>query len=862
MNIVEFITSLNQNDAILTANRRLSTYLRKQYDQHQLNQGLNCWPSLAIMPLSSWVEQTFNAYEQDHCFILNDFQELLLWEEVIANSAANDGLMNTTATANLVKESFHLLQNFGLTLEEISTYPSQDVQTFVSWCQQFQQKCAEMKAISRCEILPLLIQQLKNKTSSITLPSKFFLLGFDDLSPRLKELAELLKMQTIEIQHTDKAAISRTSFFDREQEIMAMARWAYEQHHNDPTAKIGCIVPNLERERNSVANYFEEIAKAQQRQQDLFNISAANSLLYYPIIRHALLILKMNFIDVDFDLFSQLLRSPFIAGGQTEQHSRALLDAALRQQSEHKINIKNINVANRCHIFYSHLQDFIQSTIDQEQTLEQWAHTFAQQLRNMGWPGEVSLNSAEFQIVERFKKCFDEFVTMHVHQIPCTLTTAYNLFHYLISKIAFQPESVDTPIQILGMLEGSGLQFDLLWVAGLNNENWPQPPSPNPFIPIAVQKKYDMPHATSERELQFSSTIMKRLQYNAHKLILSYAEHDNDRPLEPSSLISKYPQCDLSLEPYYSIEQQLYQTKKLEYLCDEYGPPIIDHTISGGTGIFKSQAACPFQAFAKYRLGATPLEEAQIGLAADERGSLIHEILALAWNEIKDHQSLCAINNQQLDHVILTSINTALQNLKSEKPYTLKKRFLEIETKRLHKIVAEWFNYEKQRESFEVISCEQRQTAQIGQLQIHIQIDRIDRLSSGNHLIIDYKTGRPSVLDWFSNRPKEPQLPLYSVLSEHEIAGILFAQLRPGELCFKGLAAYGDIAPGTVTLDRFNDLDYQSWPELLTFWQQTLLTLADDFSSGKASVDPKNPATCVYCDLHEFCRVNHPRILE
>ena len=58
----------------------------------------------------------------------------------------------------------------------------------------------------------------------------------------------------------------------------------------------------------------------------------------------------------------------------------------------------------------------------------------------------------------------------------------------LAAQTLFQPEAPDVPIQVLGVLESAGLEFDHLWVMGLTDEAWPIPARPNPFIPVALQR--------------------------------------------------------------------------------------------------------------------------------------------------------------------------------------------------------------------------------------------------------------------------------------------------------------------------------------------------------------------------------------
>lgn len=867
MNVEHFLAHISHADLILTANSRLSMYLRKNFDALQVAKGNSAWISPQILPLSSWIEQTWDHSSQDSRKVLTDFQELLLWEKIIRESPATAHLLNIQATAQLVKDTWKLLNQWLLPLKEIEEYPTQDVATFIHWVKEFQENCHSSHSVTRSELLPNLICKLP--TSAIEISSKIFFVGFDDLSPAIQKLQQILRNQTsvenIQFAQDVDGSVFRCSFLDKKQEIQEMARWAYDKLINNRTAIIGCILPNLSEKRAQINQIFQDVFFAESLLQYFHrppvNISASENLCHYPILEIALKILMLNHYEINLTDISCLLRTPFIAGAQQEINDRAKLDARLRSFGEKIISLEYLlskDLTNYCPLLSTSLKKLFSLIINKKdkKSLADWTHLFVNQLTAMGWPGERILNSTEFQLVERFKKLLSEYSSLDFLLGEVSFSTAYNIFQKLMSHTLFQPKSDDLPIQVLGMLEATGIAFDHLWVCGLDNETWPAAPAPNPFIPIFIQKKYDMPHATSDRELKFSVNLTKRFSQNSKDLVLSYAEFDGDRSLAPSPLITDYP-CVTSatLQEFVSIEKKIYSTQMMESFIDDNGPPIENEVVLGGSWIFKSQAACPFQAFAKFRLHAESLDSVQMGLAFHERGSIVHEILANLWNQIKTHETLEQFSDIELNNLIQQTVITALTKLQKKKPSTLKEGLFNLEKQRLQKLIFNWLLIEKQRSPFEVIGCEQRQTAQIGKLAIQVQIDRIDRIHDNTHLIIDYKTGKPSISDWFSDRPNEPQLPLYTIVSNLALVGIVFAQVRADAMTFKGLTALKDVVPGAITLDKLKGQDFQNLTALINTWQDVLYQLADDFCQGNAKVEPKEPSTCQYCDLQELCRV-------
>ncbi len=64
--------------------------------------------------------------------------------------------------------------------------------------------------------------------------------------------------------------------------------------------------------------------------------------------------------------------------------------------------------------------------------------------------------------------------------------------------------------------------------------------------------------------------------------------------------------------------------------------------MKGGTRVLADQAACPFRAFARWRLAAEPLEAPAAGPDASDRGTLLHALMKHLWSELKDSAALHA----------------------------------------------------------------------------------------------------------------------------------------------------------------------------------------------------------------------------
>ncbi|VFN00544.1 MAG: probable DNA repair protein [Candidatus Kentron sp. G] len=530
-----------------------------------------------------------------------------------------------------------------------------------------------------------------------------------------------------------------------------------------------------------------------------------------------------------------------------------------------------------------------------------WARTFARWLGELGWPGERSPDSEEYQAIAAFYELLGEFAGLNPVLGGCSFPVALSWLGQVADGRIFQPKSAPAPVQILGIREAAGLSFSHLWVLGLHADAWPPPPRPNPFLPIRLQRRAGMPQVDPEIELARARRATARLLASAGQAVVSYPKTGADLPKAPSPLITWLPEADLPMlaqsnPPAPGIDPGMNDGighGNREPLMDEQGPPLESHgpvgkKRKGGTRIWQDQARCPFRAFAVHRLGATGLDVPTVGLDYALRGVMVHEALEAIWRELRDSKRLTAMDDDTLGSKIAIAVNRTLVAAARQRPETLRGRLREIERTRLEALLGEWLALEKERPPFTVIAPERGRAVSLVDLLppdrgdlpcavLSLRPDRMDRIeasgekgrgpggngpkesepgASEQYLLFDYKTGNGAMGDWFGERPTSPQLPLYAVVENSD--GIGFAFVRRGEMRFEGIAALPDLAPGIETPDKTRikaAKEFPGWYGLRDTWHRTLVSLAESFARGDARVDPKSPESCRYCDLHSFCRV-------
>jgi probable DNA repair protein len=700
--------------------------------------------------------------------------------------------------------------------------------------------------------------------------------GFDFVMPQQAAFFRALAAAGCEVTGVGPAPRGgerlRVACADSTEEIRRAAVWARARLEVNGAARIGIVVPELAKQRKTIQRVFSAVMEpdyalpGSRHPAFPFNISLGEALSSYPLVNAAFLALEMAGRESDFERASRLIRSPFISGAVSEFARRARLDARLRKHAEPVVTLDRLlaliaredagcpALAQRL----AALAEFRKARLFGGQPPSAWARAISGALTVIGFPGERSLDSAEFQALAKWHEGVADFAALDRVLPRIGYTDAVSRLRRLAADALFQPETPDVPIQVLGELEATGMEFDHLWVMGLSDETWPRGPRPNPFLPVELQRSAGVPQGSAAGMLELARRLTGEWLCCAGEVVLSYPQREDDREFKPSPLIVAVPEQVLALPGYASYRDAVHGLRKLERGEDAKAPPLAPGAaVGGGTAVIRDHAACPFRAFALHRLDAKGLEQPHAGLDALERGTLVHRVLARIWAHLKTKSALDGLGETELGALLGRTAEEEVARIRRERPTVLSGRFADIEIRRLVRLARAWLDVEKQRSGFTVLATEDKRRIEIGGLTLNARLDRVDESDDGRRIVIDYKTGKASPGAMVSARPEEPQLPLYLVGAEPDAAAVAFAQVRAGDMKFAGLARDADVLPDVRTLpDGKLKQAESSWGRQIEAWRADLARIAAGFAGGSAEVDPKRyPNTCRYCDVKPFCRI-------
>lgn len=849
------------------------------------------WETPAAFTVGAWLARLVEDAALDGSGptlrLLDGACERLLWEQVIAASLPDDALplFDLAGLAAAAHEAHALALIWNLELPPAAL--AEEGRLFVAWRREFRKRCAAggwTEAARLPEIARSLIA-----AGSVPLPAAVDFAGFDRYTPEELRLRQTLGERGVRVGEYPAGAMPATARHrlacdDAQAEALAIAAWARDALAADPDARLGIVVPDLAERLDALGFALEDalhpeiLAPGAPDSPRMFNISLGRPLASQPLAAVALDLLALGVSPRhEQAVFSALLLSPFWSAGQGEADARARIDRALRDELEFFTDlpalqrlVKRLYAREKIEAprLAGHLEAFA-ATLAQggprRRPPSAWGTVFLGWLEALGWPGDRPLSSPEYQVRRSFLAAL-EGLARYDELLPAVgAGEALRRLAALCREQVFQPETRGKPsIEVLGILESTGLTFDALWVAGMNDDRWPPNPRPNPLLPAEIQRRAGSPHASAEVELAFAAAVHRRLIGAAPAITFSWRRQDGARLLRPSPLLAGIPegaaQPPRATPPWPS-------PARLESLADARAPAVAPgEKVPGGTGLLKAQAICPAWAFYQYRLGARSLRPAVEGLDAMERGTLVHGALEHFWRGVADRAALLALDAEALAAAVAAAVTAALADFEDSSHRELPPRFRQLEAQRLERLLRTWLAVEARRQDFAVLACEQDMLLDIEGIQVRTVIDRIDRLADGGLAVIDYKTGhRIDTRNWAEERITEPQLPLYAALAVplaggEPVAAVAFARVSLDEAGFAGVGERKDLLPGITGLDdpkrkAFPAADFPDWPAVLRHWQERLRAVAAEVGAGEASVRFADPKALLYCEVLPLLRL-------
>ena len=787
---------------VVTANRRLARLLRRRHALVQCEAGRSAWTTPRILAWQDWMTALLADTTREQLpTLINAHQSHWLWEQCLRRELGNEERAGVAALVRLARDAWQRLADWQLGIRDVARAASGiDQQLFASVAGRYQAMLEQRDWIDDAGLAWLVPELLES--GEIAIDGAVTFAGFDREKPVRRRLANAIHEAGCKCHEISTPAPTATVGLCRsetaESELRAAGAWARGRLQENPALRVGIVATDLERDAGQAARLVREgLVPGWQygagQLRATLDVSYGRRLVDYPAVSQAIVLLGWLQRDLRADEIAHLLRSPLVAG--TVSDARSALEKRLRQLPDRDWSPSMLAAALSTRARGGDAADWLarvrelttlRRALPQTLSPSEWAQRFDGYLAGWMWPGPGTLDSADFQLVNRWRELLNDFARLELVSPRISLEAALARIEIMATDTVFQPEGAGGAVALLGPLEAFGAEFDALWITGVSAANWPPAASPSPLLSRRLQREAGMPDAEPADTVAYATRLLSGLCSAAPEVVCSFAEIVDDAEQVVTPLLAPVAAStplDAPVDPGMHATT-LVAVASLSLAEDAVPAMQFGEKLAGGAYTLQCQLNDPATAFIRGRLGAAPLDAQARGLPASLRGSLIHVALHRLYGELPTRDGLAAWPQEERERRIDAAVDLAVHGEERHADSALL-QLLGVERARIRSLLGEFLAVDIARDAFRVDAVEQEIEFSRGPVQLRLRVDRIDRFDDGSVVILDYKTGARKRF-FEKGQPRDIQLVAYSCALSDAVAGLALVNVDPRHVDFDG----------------------------------------------------------------------------
>ncbi|HEY7888485.1 MAG TPA: PD-(D/E)XK nuclease family protein [Steroidobacteraceae bacterium] len=860
---------LERGGTVVVPSRQRAHALRLAHAAAQLAAGKRVWSSPDALPLEGWLLREVERYAANTDSrrsvprLLAPAQEWLLWRQCTAEATADLDLVNRASLAESLRRASGLAAELRLD-PQAGESSGTEADLLAAVHRSVTQRCLALGAAQ----LPAALSSLP----SVGDARPVVLAGFLTPSPRLRSIAAAREQRGFETSwapavEAGMLAPPRVELpADEREELERIAEWCQQRLTAQADARLLVLLPGSAGRRERLAALIRQAVDPRLESPSLLGLEGGQPLARLALVAHALASLALLAAEpAGIESLLEWLRAPWWAEpGAVE---RAALDLWLREQGRLRVDLAALlallrrapaAVAAPARVLIERLEQAARAVGASFGNPREWSERFAAALEVLGWPGAGTRGSAEQQTLARFHELLEELGQLSLTARTLPLDVAVQWLTERAFLTPYRPSDDDAAVTISPAYMDPVVQYDGVWVAGLNADSFPQPVAPDPFLPLPAQTAAGWPAASAAGRLEEARALLATWRAAGAELVLSAPARADDIELLPSPLLEQWrtpaPPSSRTRASIW-LPARLHRPGWLTEWRDDLGVAWSSQLpLPSGTRSLELQNQCPFRAYAELRLGSQQLGVPEPGIAPDARGQLLHGALQQLWDGLGDSRALLALSDQARDELIGACLENAAATLAATGGDSIPRPALARECRRTARLIRKLLDIERGRAPFRVRHTEYASRLRLAGQELRLRIDRLDALASGGLAILDYKSGRRVSPDWYGDRPSHPQLLAYLAAVGEDVVALATVNVTAREVRFDGIAASEGLLPKVAGVKAAAGQPQGAWQARVQEWRGLVERLAGAFAAGQAAVDPK-PHACDFCHVASVCRV-------
>ncbi len=873
--IAPLIEAVDAGRTVLVPNTELAAALADAVERAHRAAGREVWPTPRIRDFAGWLKDRHlrrQLIDSTAPRCLTDVEERELWREAVLASGSGTRWLEPAGAARAAQRARRAAHEYGIPMAAGAADGGEESAMMVDWSGRFAERCRDLGCIGADELLAALDARVmldrEPDAGVIWIDSPLW----RPVARRWLERCAGAALAPVPAVRGPKGPAPQLHGAESPAaELAAMAQWARANLAARPDFRAWICVPDLARRRPELVDAFDAVlaphrfALHEAGARAPYAVAGGTPLADYAPVRAALELLAAAGGTIPFAAFSALLRAPELNETAAQASAAARLDLALRSRvpAEGRLTewLAHAEIAERAaelppvaalRRLAAALRPLAQLT--GAHPMSRWLTVWVAAFEAGPWNLRHRWSSGEYQSAERFRELLATLAQGDASFGSRSRSSAESLLRRAARDTPFQAQPGVPPVWGSGQWMDPWLAYEGLWVGSCDETHWPPPVDPVPLLPVRLQRQYGVAAAAMESQLRFAEDLQRRWLERAALSVFSCAGSEDGHPAAPSPLLAAAARTPIlpgaASQPHWRA--QLECAPAIERRLDESAPPVAEGERTRGVSTLRAQSRCAFRGFAETRLEAQPLQHPVPGFNERERGELVHDSLQRIWTVLRDSAGLCALLARPAELMQLTADSARRAIVRQCARRDPGPRWHQRELDRLVTLLSKWLELEGARTPFAVERLDEGgEIARHAQLDFSIRLDRIDRLSDGSRVLIDYKTGAAPP-DWRGERPDNPQLPLYALQHRSALIAVAYGRINAAHCEFVVEAERADVFLPGKKATRMEGAG--SLAALLDVWSARIERLADEFRRGHAAVDP-TPSACRHCHLHGLCRV-------
>ena len=875
----EYLLTLPPGGLVIVPQMRLAHQVWRRQRLAARRAQVAAWEPVPMTTLGGWWRQLWRqAWLPQR--LASSWQRLCWWRRLLEAFPFQGQVLADLTWAALLDEAFELIHRYQLP----APVAAGQLSPLIAWRETlFQEFAAQMTAqgFLTGAMVPVVLAEAV-AAGRVSLPDYLVVVGLETPAPLeeqwLQAVARLRPVARLHLWGRGEPESCRQVVVlpDRHQELAWVAAQVLERAQHHPLHRLAITAANLEDYLPGLRRTFQELlGPAATVAGGRYNFSLGPTLAASPLFQAAFLPLRFRLEGERRQDLLAWLQSPYY--GLWREQGRRFLQWDLRWRQNNVgygwAPLRAVAQAAEAGLEGEGVVPLLDRALallpPEPLPVSQWQERFGQLWSLTGFP------------------CIrDNLQVEHWRQLQGLLTElaaaageepwpASRLWEWLSWGAARQDlpgeGTSEAGIQIQGLLELRGLDYDVIFCLGMNMGAFPPPPRILPLL--TFQEREVVLGGTYASQYTFAATAYRYLQAAAPHLVLTRPAVDAEEDQLASQLIAGLGEDSKTFAPLSRPHPAWLRSPAVQAACrypapirqpEPEGPVCLQLPAQISLTAVEKALACPCRFFLEHLLDLQPLPQEEVGLPATVRGQILHQVVYRFTSRFAKRLAQLGYWPEELAWEVLQGVVKEVAAAVPADPHWqaefqrwgaaetgLLRRWLQLEKDRYQ----EGWRWLRQEQNFGGLTLSGWPTALQGRL------DRIDLHPEGSLMVWDYKTGEVPTKAALLGEPRCFQL-----------AGYVAAVQQGCVPVPKGRAvAAGVIGLKSIRAKHLKFEDYRlspdAWEEIVQQKAAALAEVGQKILAGAVGPNPTPPppqrqSACEYCPYSLVCGFTPPETEE